>query len=105
MSMLDKFKALLVKHESKVGKAVDAAARTADKRTKGKYSRQLRTGSTKAKQAAARMADEHRRTHGGPASPGGPPSQGGPGGGPQGYRGPEGPGGQDGQRPPGGQGY
>ncbi|GAA4662764.1 hypothetical protein GCM10023347_13080 [Streptomyces chumphonensis] len=77
MSMMDKLKGLLVKHESKVGQAVDRAAQMADKKTKGKYSGQLRTGSQKARQAVDRLADEQRRR--GPGGPGGHPGPGGPG--------------------------
>ncbi|MCX2971370.1 MULTISPECIES: antitoxin [Streptomyces] len=78
MSMLDKLKALLVQHEGKVGTAVDRATRVADRKTRGKYSRQLRAGGAKAKQATAKLADKERRAQGGPGQggPGGPGHEG-----------------------------
>ncbi|MCZ7434044.1 antitoxin [Streptomyces sp. WMMC1477] len=72
--MLNKLKGMLVKHESKVGQAVDRAAQMADKKTKGKYSTQLRTGSQKARQAVDRLAEEERRR--GQGGPGGRPGSG-----------------------------
>ncbi|MGD9483994.1 antitoxin [Streptomyces sp. TRM70308] len=102
MSMLDKLKALLVQHEGKVGTAVDRATRVADRKTRGKYSRQLRAGGAKAKQATAKLADEQRRAQGGPGGPHGRgPGNGGPGGPGQGGPGHEGRGDSGGHRPGG----
>ncbi|MEE1926603.1 antitoxin [Streptomyces sp. TRM 70351] len=65
MSLIDKLKTLLVKHDTKVGKAVDQAARMADRKTRGKYSRQIHSGSRKARDAVERISDERRRDGGG----------------------------------------
>lgn len=58
MSILNKVKGLLAKHDDKVGQAVDKAAGMADRRTGGKYSKHIRTGSGKAKEAVGKLSDD-----------------------------------------------
>ncbi|WP_030260702.1 antitoxin, partial [Streptomyces violens] len=49
-------------HEDKIDRGLDKAGRAADTRTKGKYSGQIGTGTTKAKEALRRMS-EHQGKH------------------------------------------
>ena len=42
-------------HGDKIARGIDQAAAAADKRTKGKYSRHIGTGSSKAKEALDRL--------------------------------------------------
>ncbi|POX39152.1 antitoxin [Streptomyces sp. Ru73] len=68
MGLLDNLKAkagllkgkagdLALQHGDKIERGLDKAGRTADARTKGKYSGQIGTGTTKAKEALRRMAE------------------------------------------------
>ena len=58
-------------HGDKITRGIDQAATAADKKTKGKYSRHISTGSSKAKQALERLDDKRDGgTTGGPS--GGP---------------------------------
>ncbi|GAB3647743.1 antitoxin [Streptomyces sparsus] len=74
MSILNKVKGLLAKHDDKVGQAVDKAAGMADRRTGGKYSKHIRTGSGKAKEAVEKLSDDKGRAGDGrtgePGAPG-----------------------------------
>jgi len=59
MSYIDKFKAKAQKavddHGDKIAKGIDKAAATADQKTKGKYSRHITTGRSKAKEALDKL--------------------------------------------------
>ena len=59
MGFLDKTKAQAKKtvdqHGDKIGQGIDKAATTANQKTKGKYSKHIGTGSTKAKQALDKL--------------------------------------------------
>ena len=59
MGFLDKMKAQAKKtvdqHGDKISQGIDKAATTADQKTKGKYSKHIGTGSTKAKQALDKL--------------------------------------------------
>ena len=59
MGFLDKLKGHATKavdqHGDKISRGIDQAASAADKKTKGKYSRHIGTGRTKAKDALDRL--------------------------------------------------
>lgn len=59
MGFLDKLRGHATRavdqHGDKISRGIDQAASAADKKTKGKYSRHLGTGSSKAKQALDRL--------------------------------------------------
>ena len=59
MGFLDKLKGkaqqAVDQHGDKIARGIDQAATAADKKTKGKYSRHLDTGSSKAKEALDRL--------------------------------------------------
>jgi hypothetical protein len=59
MGFLDKMKAQAKKtvdqHGDKIAQGIDKAATTADKRTKGKYSKHIGSGSAKAKEALDKL--------------------------------------------------
>ena len=59
MGFLDKLRGHATRavdqHGDKISRGIDQAASAADKKTKGKYSRHLDTGSSKAKQALDRL--------------------------------------------------
>ncbi|WP_051872025.1 antitoxin [Streptomyces sclerotialus] len=68
MGLLDNLKAkagllkgkagdLAHQHGDKIDRGLDRAARTADARTKGKYSSQIGKGTTKAKESLRRMSE------------------------------------------------
>jgi hypothetical protein len=61
MGFLDKLRGHATRavdqHGDKISRGIDQAAMAADKRTKGKYSRQILTGRSKAKQALDRLDD------------------------------------------------
>ncbi|GAA2287915.1 hypothetical protein GCM10010415_69040 [Streptomyces atrovirens] len=70
MGLLDNLKArlgpaknkvsdLAHQHEDKIQHGLDKAARTVDKRTKGKYSDRIQTGTGKAKGAVDRLAHKN----------------------------------------------
>lgn len=65
MNLLGKLRTQAGRHGPKVERGLDKAAEAADTRTRGKYSRQIRTGADRAKQAARRYARGGRG--GGPA--------------------------------------
>ncbi|MER7395588.1 antitoxin [Streptomyces sp. NPDC000151] len=82
MGLLDNLKAkagllkgkagdLAHQHGDKIDQGLDKAGRAADSRTKGKYSGQIGTGTTKAKEALRRMSENQgkhtRGTDGGTA--------------------------------------
>jgi len=80
MGFLDKLRKGATKavdeHGDKISRGLDKAADAVDKKTKGKYSGQIRTGLGKTKEGLDRLDD--KRDHdlgGGPASPGGRPSR------------------------------
>jgi hypothetical protein len=78
MSIFDKLRKnatkLVDQHGDKVANGLDKAADAADKRTKGKYSGQIRTGLGKAKEGLDKLDDKRDQDLGGPASPdAGPP--------------------------------
>ena len=60
MTVMDKLKQLLKGHEEQVEKGVDKAAAMADKRTGGKYHRQIDTSRNKLKG----QLGTHSRRHG-----------------------------------------
>ncbi|GAA2625437.1 antitoxin [Streptomyces axinellae] len=76
MGFMDKIKGLMGQHGDKVQRGLDKAAQTADSKTKGKYSDQIKSGTQKAKEATERLSD-----NGGPGKSGG---EGGSGQGPKG---------------------
>jgi hypothetical protein len=92
MGMMDKVKGLLGQHGEKVTKGIDKAADMADKKTKGKYSDRIKTGSQKAKEQAEKYGREGGGSSGGRGGQGGTEGPGGRGGGggPQGPQGPHG---------------
>jgi uncharacterized protein YjbJ (UPF0337 family) len=59
MGFLDKLRGHATRavdqHGDKISRGIDQAASAADKKTKGKYSRHLGTGSSKAKEALDRL--------------------------------------------------
>lgn len=59
MGFLDKLRGRATRavdqHGDKISRGIDQAASAADKKTKGKYSRHLGTGSSKAKEALDRL--------------------------------------------------
>ncbi len=59
MSFLDKFKAkakgTVDQHGDKIAQGIDKAASTADRKTKGKYSKHIGTGQQKAKEALDKL--------------------------------------------------
>lgn len=57
MSFMDRLKKQLGQHQDKVEKGLDKAGETADKKTQGKYTEQIRTGTEKAKQSSRRQAE------------------------------------------------
>ncbi|MER6154461.1 antitoxin [Streptomyces sp. NPDC001868] len=75
----DKVSHLAQKHEDKIHHGLDKAAQTVDKRTKGKYSDRIQSGTGKAKHAMGRFAHQDDDGHMPPPSGGGhtPPSPGG----------------------------
>jgi hypothetical protein len=50
MSIMEKIKGMLSKHSDKVERGLDQAAKTADKRTGGKYGERIGTAKEKAKE-------------------------------------------------------
>ncbi|WP_326687583.1 MULTISPECIES: antitoxin [unclassified Streptomyces] len=58
MGFMDKVKGLMGQHGDKVQRGLDKAAQTADSKTKGKYSAQIKSGTRKAKEAAERLSDD-----------------------------------------------
>ncbi|MEJ7796728.1 MAG: antitoxin, partial [Nocardioides sp.] len=62
MGLLDKMKAQAKKtadqHGDKIAKGIDKAATTADNKTKGKYSKHIGTGRSKAKEALDKLDDK-----------------------------------------------
>ncbi|MEU7135831.1 antitoxin [Streptomyces sp. NPDC046261] len=48
---------LAQQHEGKIEHGLEKAAQVVDSKTKGKYSSQIRTGTSKAKDALGRLAD------------------------------------------------
>lgn len=80
MGFLDKLRKGATKavdeHGDKISRGLDKAADAVDKKTKGKYSGQIRTGLGKTKEGLDRLDD--KRDHdlgGGPESPGRRPSR------------------------------
>ena len=73
MSIFDKLRKnatkLVDQHGEKVAKGLDKAADAADKRTKGKYSGQIRTGVGKAKEGLDSLDNKRDHDLGGSASP------------------------------------
>ncbi|MFI8090488.1 antitoxin [Streptomyces sp. NPDC086080] len=73
----DKVSGLAQQHEGKIQHGLDKAAQTVDKRTKGKYSDRIQSGTGKAKGAVDRFT--HKNDPGGPGTddtttpPAGPP--------------------------------
>jgi uncharacterized protein YjbJ (UPF0337 family) len=74
MGFLDNIKGKAQKavdqHGDKITRGIDQAASAADKKTKGKYSRHIGSGSSKAKEALDRL-DDKRGDGTGPAGPDG----------------------------------
>ncbi|MFF1360090.1 antitoxin [Streptomyces sp. NPDC058297] len=73
----DKVAGLAQQHGDKIDQGMDKAAKTADERTKGKYSDQIQTGTGKAKDAMDRFAgpgQEKRGSADGGAPPPPPPA-------------------------------
>ncbi|MET8576194.1 antitoxin [Streptomyces sp. NPDC005012] len=60
----DKVSDLASRNQDKIQQGIDKAARMADERTKGKYSDRIERGTGKAKDAAARLAEERGGAHG-----------------------------------------
>jgi antitoxin protein of toxin-antitoxin system len=58
MGFMDKVKGMLGQHGDKVQRGLDKAAQTADSKTKGKYSNQIKSGTRKAKEAAERLSQD-----------------------------------------------
>ncbi|NYV78432.1 antitoxin, partial [Streptomyces sp. UH6] len=54
----EKVNDLASRNQDKIQQGIDKAARMADERTKGKYSEKIERGTGKAKDAAARLADQ-----------------------------------------------
>ncbi len=67
----DKVSHLAQKHEDKIERGIDKAANVVDKRTKGKYSGRIHSGTDKAKGAVDRLA--HKDSGGTPPPPDAPP--------------------------------
>ncbi|MBT2383902.1 antitoxin [Streptomyces sp. ISL-11] len=76
MGLLDTLKAKLAPAKEKVGdlaqqhgdkieQGLEKAAKAVDEKTKGKYSRQIRTGTGKAKEAIDRLAEKDGKNGGG----------------------------------------
>ncbi|MET9803486.1 antitoxin [Streptomyces sp. NPDC006368] len=78
----EKVSGLAQQHEGKIDHGLDKAAQMVDRRTKGKYSDRIQSGTGKAKDALGRIA--HKDDGGGapppaqPGPPGPPPAQPGP---------------------------
>ncbi|MEU5365805.1 antitoxin [Streptomyces sp. NPDC005925] len=64
---------LAQQHGDKIQSGIDKAAKAVDERTKGKYSKGIRSGSGKAKEAMDRLAHHEgpQDGTGGPGAPGG----------------------------------
>ncbi|MGW0710392.1 antitoxin [Streptomyces sp. NPDC002643] len=67
----DKVSHLAQKHEDRIHHGLDRAAHAVDKRTKGKYSGKIQSGTGKAKHAMDRLA--HKEGEGGGSTPPTPP--------------------------------
>ncbi|QFR00791.1 antitoxin [Streptomyces phaeolivaceus] len=63
----DRVSHLAQKHEGKIQHGLDKAAHTVDRKTKGKYSDRIQSGTGKAKDAMGRLA--HQDEGGGPTPP------------------------------------
>ena len=68
----DKVSGLAQQHGDKIQHGLDKAAKVVDKKTKGKYSGKIQTGTGKAKHAMDRLA--HKDGTEGPESGGAPPA-------------------------------
>lgn len=64
----DKVSDLAQQHGGRIGDGLDKVARTVDRKTKGKYSDRIESGTGKAKGALDRMSHKDGDT-GGPSSP------------------------------------
>lgn len=62
---------LAQQHEDKIDRGLDKAARVVDRKTKGKYSDKIHSGTGKAKNAVGRVA--HMDEGGTPPTPSAPP--------------------------------
>ncbi|WAX81807.1 antitoxin [Streptomyces sp. KMM 9044] len=71
----DKVSDLAQQHEGRIQHGLDKAAKTADERTKGKYSDRIQKGTGKAKDAMGRLAHKNDpgADAGGTTPPAGPP--------------------------------
>lgn len=65
----DKVSGLAQQHGDKVQHGLDKAAKVVDKKTKGKYSDKIQTGTGKAKNAMDRLAHKDDGTGGGTTTP------------------------------------
>ncbi|KPI14164.1 hypothetical protein OK074_2257 [Actinobacteria bacterium OK074] len=71
----DKVSGLAQKHEDKIERGLDKAAKVVDERTRGKYSDKIQTGTGKAKDAVDRLAHrDDSGTSGEPTPPDAPQS-------------------------------
>lgn len=61
MGLVDKLKKQLGQHGDKVEKGLDRAAETADRKTQGKYSEQIRDHTEQAKRASRRHAADEQQ--------------------------------------------
>ncbi|MFI9201693.1 antitoxin [Streptomyces sp. NPDC053048] len=52
---------LAQQHEDKIERGLEKAAQVVDEKTKGKYSSQIRTGTSKAKDALGHLAEKERK--------------------------------------------
>lgn len=62
MGFMDKVKGMLGQHSDKAGQGLDKGSETLDKRTGGKYTDKIQTGTDKARD---RMSEDKRRDEGG----------------------------------------
>ncbi|MET7517277.1 antitoxin [Streptomyces sp. NPDC005480] len=73
----DKAAGLAQQHGDKIDQGMDKAAKTADEKTQGKYSDQIQTGTSKAKDAMDRLGQpgqDKGGSSGGGATPPSPPA-------------------------------
>ncbi|MFC8915639.1 antitoxin [Streptomyces sp. NPDC047821] len=68
----EKVSGLAQQHEGKIDHGLDKAAKMVDRRTKGKYSDKIESGTGKAKDALGRIA--HKDEGGTPPTPPAPPA-------------------------------
>ncbi|MFE2379720.1 antitoxin [Streptomyces sp. NPDC059398] len=63
MSMMDKLKQMMKGHESQAGKGVDKAGDAVDKKTGGKYEKQVDTGQDQLKNRFGSGGDQNDQPH------------------------------------------